>query len=408
MQKTIAVLASLDTKEAEVAFVKQAIERLGGQTLVIDMSVWGPSALQPDVPRERLLWAAGRSWADIQTRPKHERITAMAAGVAALVPQLYQRGAFDAVLSFGGVQNTTMAVAAMKRLPIGVPKLVVSTVASGRRTFEPLVGSRDIVLMPAVADIAGINPLTRTVLGNAVAAIVGMAQEGPGPLHTASGVVIGATQMGVTGGVGRAARLLDEAGFQVIAFHATGAGGRAMEELIADGVITAVLDLTLHEIVAEMFDGGFSAGAVNRLLAAAQAGIPQVVAPGGADFIDFGMHELPADIAKRKYILHNADIAHVKLHKDEATRVGAIIAERLNAATGPVTVLIPLRGFRQAAAPGEPLFDAEVDNALVEMLRARLKPAIRIVDVDANINDPAFSEVAAQTMRGLLAGQPRG
>jgi len=169
-----------------------------------------------------------------------------------------------------------------------------------------------------------------------------------------------------------------------------------------------VLDLTLHEIVAEMFDGGFSAGAVNRLLAAAQAGIPQVVAPGGADFIDFGMHELPADIAKRKYILHNADIAHVKLHKDEATRVGAIIAERLNAATGPVTVLIPLRGFRQAAAPGEPLFDAEVDNALVEMLRARLKPAIRIVDVDANINDPAFSEVAAQTMRGLLAGQPRG
>jgi uncharacterized protein (UPF0261 family) len=182
-----------------------------------------------------------------------------------LAPELYKRGLFDAILSIGGVQNTLIGVAAMKALPIGVPKLMVSTVASGRRTFEPLVGSKDILLMPAVADIAGINVLTRTILGNAVAAIVGMATHGGKPLCAGDELIIGMTQMGVTNGVVQAARLLEREGYQVISFHATGAGGRAMEELIAGGTIKAVMDLTLHEIVAEMFAGGFSAGASNRL-----------------------------------------------------------------------------------------------------------------------------------------------
>ena len=181
-----------------------------------------------------------------------------------------------------------------------------------------------------------------------------------------------------------------------------------MEELIAQGTIKAVLDLTLHEIVAEMFACGFSVGANNRLQAACKAGIPQVVAPGGADFIDCGVHELPADMDQRKYILHNANLAHIKLHKEEIVRVGSIIVERLNRSTGPVTVLIPLRGFRQAASFGEPLWDAEVDGTLIEILRTRLKPAIRIVEVDSNINDLQFSEAAAAAMRQLLAGRTHG
>ncbi len=408
MHKIIAIIASLDTKGAEVCFIKEKIERLGCRTLIIDVGVLGAPAISPDVPRETVAAAAGRDWATITNSQKHERIAAMVEGAPLVATDLYGRGLFDAILSIGGVQNTTIAAAAMKALPIGVPKVIVSTVASGQRTFEPFVGSKDIVLIPSVADLEGINVLTSTILNNAVAAIVGMAVEGAGPLRTGDELIIGATEMGVTNGVVQAANLLKKEGYQVINFHSTGAGGRAMEELIAQGTIKAVLDLSLHEIVAEMFACGFSVGANNRLQAACQAGIPQVVAPGGADFIDCGVHELPADMDRRKYILHNANLAHIKLHKEEIVRVGSIIVERLNRSTGPVTVLIPLRGFRQAASFGEPLWDAEVDGALIEMLRTRLKPVIRIVEVDSNINELQFSEAAAAAMRQLLAGRTHG
>jgi uncharacterized protein (UPF0261 family) len=403
MTKTIAVIASLDTKEAEVAFVKEKVERLSCRALVIDVGVWRGSTLIADVSRETVALAAGVTWQGIVDRSKPDRIATMARGMAALLPELYARGEFDAVLSFGGVQNTTIGVAGMKALPIGVPKLMVSTVASGQRTFEPLVGSKDVVLMPSVADVVGTNVLTRTILENAVAAIVGMAEHGAGALHAGRNLIIGATQMGVTAGVVQAARRLEKAGYEVISFHATGSGGPAMEELIVGGVIKAVLDLTLHEIVAEVIGGGFSVGAVNRLEAACRAGIPQVVAPGGADFIDFGARELPADIARRKHVLHNADLAHIKLRKDEIARVGSLIVERLNRNSAPVTVLIPLNGFRQAASAGEPLWDPEVDNVLVEILRTGLKPTIKVVEIDANINDASFSEAAATAMCELLA-----
>jgi uncharacterized protein (UPF0261 family) len=402
MPKTVAIVASLDTKEAEVSFVKEEIERLGCQTLIIDVSLLGKSAAAPDVSREGVLQAAGRDWASLKDRPKHEKLAAMCEGVSLLAPELYRCGRFDAILSVGGVQNTLIGVAAMKALPLGVPKLMVSTVASGQRTFEPLVGSKDVLLLPSVADIAGINSLTTTILKNAVAAIVGMALHGGTALCAGNRPIIGATQMGVTHGVTQAVKLLEKEGYEVISFHATGTGGRAMEELIAQGTIRAVMDLTLHEIVAEMFQGGFSVGANHRLVAAGKAAIPQVVAPGGVDFIDFGTHELPADIAQRKYILHNAEIAHIKLHKEEIVRVGSIIADRLNGGQGPVTVLLPLRGFRQATAQGEPLWDPEVDGALLEVLRTRLKPAIKVVEIDANINDRKFSEAAAAAMCELL------
>jgi uncharacterized protein (UPF0261 family) len=408
MTKTIAIMASLDTKGAEVSFIKEKIERLGCRTLVIDVGVLRAPAISPDVPRETIAAAAGRDWATVANSQKHERIAAMVEGAPLVAADLYGRGRFDAILSIGGVQNTTIAAAAMKALPIGVPKVIVSTVASGQRTFEPFVGSKDIVLIPSVADLEGINVLTGTILNHAVAAIVGMAVDGAGPLRTGDELIIGVTEMGVTHGVVQAAKLLEKEGYQVISFHSTGAGGRAMEELIAHGTIQAVLDLTLHEIVAEMFACGFSVGANNRLQAACQAGIPQVIAPGGADFIDCGVHELPADIDRRKYILHNSNLAHIKLHKDEIVRVGSIIVERLNRSTGPVTVLIPLRGFRQAASFGEPLWDAEVDGALIETLRTGLKPEIKVMEVDCNINDLEFSEAAAAAMRQLLAGRKHG
>jgi uncharacterized protein (UPF0261 family) len=344
----------------------------------------------------------------VQHSPKHERIVAMTEGAAVLLPDLYRRGMFDAVLSIGGLQNTTMAATGMQALPIGVPKLLVSTVASGRRTFEPLVGSKDILLMPAVADVAGVNVLTRTILGNAAAAIVGMAIYAGQPLRVGDEMIIGLTQIGVTNGVVQATQLLEAAGYQVIGFHATGVGGRAMEELVAAGTIKAVMDLTLHEIVADIFPGSYSAGAANRLEAACKAGIPQVIAPGGVDFIDFGTQEMLPDIEKRKYVFHNANFAHIKLHKEEIVRIGSIMVERLNRNKGPVTVVIPLGGCCLAAAKGGPLWDPDVDNALFEVLRTQLKPGIKVIEVDANINDLRFSEAAAGAMIDLLSGKKGG
>jgi uncharacterized protein (UPF0261 family) len=286
---------------------------------------------------------------------------------------------------------------------------MVSTMASGPRTFAPFVGSKDIVMMPAVADVAGVNVLTRKILGNAVAAIVGMVTQGGGPLETGDDLIVGMTQMGVTNGLVEAVRLMEKAGHQVISFHSTGAGGPAMEELIGNGTIRAVMDLTLHEIVAEIIPRTFSGGAHNRLEVACRAGIPQVIAPGGIDFTDLLVEDMPLlpNMERRKYIHHNGVTVHIKLLKDEIVQVGSIMVERLNRSLGPVIVLVPLKGFRSAAAAGEPLWDAEVDNALIEILHSRLKPGIKVVDIDANINDPRFSAAAADAMRELLAVSSR-
>ncbi len=403
MEKTIAIIASLDTKEAEVAFVKEMIEKQGCKTFIIDVGAKESESIVPHIRAEDVARAAGREWNGYCV-PKHEMILGLMEGIAALMPELYAGGNFDAVLSIGGAQNTVIGVNAMKALPVGLPKLMVSTIACGQRTFESFVGTKDIALMPSIADISGVNNLTRTILSNAAAAIVGMAKHAGIPFKSGQQeLIIGATLMGVTNtGVAEAVKLVEKAGFQVISFHSTGVGGRAMEEFIQEGTIGAVMDLSLHEITSEMFEKGFSTGAYDRLTAACNAGIPQVVAPGGVDFIDFYANELPQDLNTRQYIYHNSNIVHVKLMVHEIVRVGEIIAERLNKSRGPVTVLIPLRGLRQNTSPGEALYAPEVDNAFIKVLRRGLRREIKIVDVDANINDRIFSKTAAAELLGML------
>ncbi len=403
MEKTIAIIASLDTKEAEVAFVKEMIEKQGCKTFIIDVGAKGSESIVPHIRAEDVARAAGREWDSIYDIPKHEMIVGLLEGIAVLMPELYVRGNFDAVLSLGGAQNTAIGVSAMKSLPVGLPKLMVSTIACGQRTFESFVDTKDITLMPSIADISGINNLTRTILSNAAAAIAGMAKHAGVPLKSGQELIVGATLMGVTNtGVAEAVKLMEKAGFQVISFHSTGVGGRAMEEFINEGTIGAVMDLSLHEITSEMFGKGFSKGAYNRLAAACNSGIPQVVAPGGVDFIDFYVKELPQDLSTRKHIYHNSNIVHVKLLEQEMVRVGGIIAERLNKSRGPVTVIIPLRGLRQNTSPGEALYAPEVDNAFIEVLHRRLRRDIKIVDVDANINDEIFSKTAAAELLRML------
>ncbi len=351
--------------------------------------------------------AGGNTPEGIAGQPKNVMVQAMMDGAKAIVPKLFAEGRFDGVISAGGLQNTMAAVGAMQTLPIGVPKVMVSTVACGPRLFEPFVGIKDIVMIPSIADITGINAVTGTVLSNAAAAVVGMTEQAR--LVPRDGKTrIGATLMGVTNeSTVQAARLLEDKGYEVISFHSTGVGGRCFEYLIEEGVITAAMDLSLHEVTAaEVFGLGFSNGAPGRLLAGAKKGIPMVVAPGALDFVDVYVKDFKAgvigDYTKRKYNLHNNEVAHVKAFADEARRAAEIVAERLNAAKGPVTVLLPLRGMRHDAQPGQRLYDPEVDEAILGVFRSALDTSIKVIEVDANLCDMKFSEAAASEMLNLI------
>ncbi len=407
MSKIIAVVASLDTKGTEVEFARKLITNLGHKVLLVDTGVRCAPTIKPDISSQEVIEAAGLSWDQLMVSEKGKRIEIMTRAITAKLKALYDEGRFDAVFSLGGAQNTTMATCAMKALPLGVPKLMLTTMASGKRSFGPLVGTRDVVVMHSVADISGTNFITENVIGNAVAAISGMAQLGSGPIRKQKKNVIGATMLGITSdGVVRATRMLEERGHDVVTFHANGVGGMAMEELIDQGMINAVLDMTLHEITAELL-GGYCSGAIGRLDAAAKAGIPQVLVPGAIDMIDFDVAQdgnLPAEagIREKKY-LHNSSIFHAKVTVAEISQCARLIAERVNRSNGPVTVLLPLRGFCEAGAPGGKLCDPAVDRAFIDTLRKNLAKKIKVVEADHNINDPEFAQVAADALMEYLA-----
>ncbi len=406
--KTIAVILSLDTKEREARFLKDFIERSGHRAFFIDVSTRGRYDFVPDVSRDEVRIAGGGGAGEASGRPKSEMIQEMMDGVKVIVPKLYAEGRFDAVLSAGGLQNTLMAAGAMQTLPIGVPKVIVSTVACGVRRFEQFTGIKDVLLLPSIADVAGLNVVSRTALSNAAAAVVGMAERAGRPLERDGRVRIGATLMGVTNAsVVGALPILEREGFEVVCFHSTGVGGRYLENLIGEGVITAAMDVSLHEITSgDVFKTGFSAGATNRLEAGAGKGIPMVVAPGGLDFVDLYAEDFfggaIGDPGKRKYNLHNSKIAHIKLFPEEARKAALIVAERLNDAKGPVTLILPLRGLREDTLPGQALHDPETDRAIFDVLRGELGPHVLLVEVEDNINSPAFSERAAAEMIALL------
>lgn len=402
MKRTIGIVACLDTKGREVAFAKEMIERMGHSVLLIDVGVKLSPTIMPDIFREEVAEAADEVWETVKNLEKHRRINTMINGITRLVPRLYGEGRLHALLSIGGLQNTTIGTRAMQSLPLGVPKVMVSTIVSGQRMFEPYVGTKDVTLMHSVVDISGINSVTKVILGNAVGAIVGMSEQGEVCIKAGDKKIIGATMLGVTNdGVTMAANLVEERGWEVLTFHANGVGGRAMEELIDQGVIGAVMDLTLHEIASELY-GGICIGANHRLDVACRLGIPQVVSPGGADFVAYHIDSLMPDWASRKCIYQLPTVLHLKLHVDEAMRVAEVIANRLNVSRGPVTILIPLRGFHQASFPGGPLWDPQIDQAFIETFRRILKPEIQWKEVDANINDPEFGHAAAESLIGML------
>ena len=404
MRKQIAILASCDTKFSEVKFLKDFIDNAGYQPVVIDISIGSGEIPRCDVSRDEFFNILGFTWDEVKQYSKGHLMELITSASAIMIPKLYREGLFHGILSLGGVQNTMVAVNGMKKLPIGIPKVIASTVASGNRTFDSIVGTKDITVMPSIADIAGLNCITRNILSNAASCVIGMLDHAGTPVSKSDAIVVGTTLMGVTNdGVCSAISYLQEQGIEVVGFHSTGVGGRAMEELVESRLINAVMDLTIHEITSEYFGGGFSYGAFSRLRMLCESGVPLLISLGGLDFVDYAISDFPKNLDDRKYIKHNEHLAHIKITKEEAVEVAKITADRLNGSTGPVTVLIPVQGFRKDTKPGEILYDREVDDAIIETLKNEVTSSnVKFIQVDANLNDAEFGIIAAKKMIEII------
>ena len=397
--KIIAIVGTLDTKGEEFLFLCDEIRGAGLGTIVIDAGVVGPSPFEPDITRAEVARAAGTTIESLLAeRDRGKSVEAMAAGAVAIIRELHEQGKIHGLISLGGSAGTTIGTAAMRALPFGFPKVMVSTIASGNT--RPFVGTKDIFMLYPVLDIAGLNFISRRIISNAAAAIVGMVRQERVDA-AAQKPVVAATMFGVTTPcVTRARELLEQRGFEVLVFHATGTGGQAMEGLIADGLIQAVLDITTTELADELVGGILSAGP-DRLTAAGKAGIPQVVAPGAIDMVNFGpMDSVPEKFRGRVLYAHNPNVTLMRTTPEECAELGRITGEKLNAARGPVVFVMPLGGVSAIDAPGKPFHSPEADAAYLAALKRYLDPKVNLVELDAHINDDRFAgEVVTQLLR---------
>ncbi len=395
---SVVLLGTLDTKGAEYEFMRDRVRDFGCDVILVDAGVTSASTAA-DVSADDVAAAAGEDRAALAAA--HDRgpaVAAMTRGAIEVVKRLYAEGRVNGILGAGGSGGTSIVTAAMQALPVGVPKLVVSTVASG--DTRPYVGTSDVAMMYSVVDIAGINGLSEKILTNAAAAIAGMARADasfvsriePRPL-------IGATMFGVTTPCVTLAReLLEAKGYEVLVFHATGAGGQSMEALMKAGFITGALDATTTELVDELVGGVLSAGP-DRMEMAGSLGIPQVVSLGALDMCNFGPRDtVPAQFNDRNLYVHNATVTLMRTTEEECAELGRIMARKLNKATGPLTVFIPQGGVSMIAVPGAPFHDAAADAALIRELKAGLRPDVEVVEMATDINDPAFATAMAERL----------
>lgn len=405
MEKTIIVVASCDTKYKEAAFMRQLIEAEGIQALVVDVATGPGPSYGFDISREETALAAGLSWKEVENRTKSEKISFMKHAAACLIKRLFKENRADGVIAAGGLQNTVMAVEAMKALPIGIPKVIATTVACGGRKFEDVVGERDIVVIPSICDFTGLNIITRKIISNACACCIGMVKAGAGKLAQADRPVIGVTLMGITNtGACAAIDYLKSHGVEAIGFHATGVGGPIMEDLAAEGLINGILDMNLHEITSGLFKGGFSYNQRQeiRLIQAVKNRIPLVVTPGGLDFVDFAVGEFPDRMEERVYMMHNHNMAHIKVLPDEAEKIAGEVKRRLETADYPVKFLLPTDGMRCNTRKGEELYQPEVDHVLLEDLKTVNNPWIEFEEIQGNLDTEEWGIEAAKRMLETL------
>jgi uncharacterized protein (UPF0261 family) len=397
---TVVLLGTLDTKGEEYDFLRRRVREEGVDVLLVDTGILGVPLAEPDISRHEVAEAAGANAQELaESGDRGAAVEAMARGAAEIVKELYRQGRLDAVLALGGSGGTAIATQAMRELPVGVPKLVVSTMASG--DTRPYVGAVDITLMYSVVDIAGLNPISERILGNAAAAVSGMAQS-QGPQADAEKPLVGASMFGVTTpSVTEARKRLEDLGYEVLVFHATGAGGQSMEALVRSGFITACLDITTTELADELVGGVLSAGP-ERLEAAGELGIPQVVSLGALDMVNFGPFEtVPAEFRDRLLYKHNPTVTLMRTTPDECATLGRMIAEKLNRARAPLTVFVPLKGVSLIATEGQVFYDPAADEALFGALREHLDPEVDLQELDLDINDAAFSRAMADRLDAL-------
>ena len=393
---TVVLLGTLDTKGVEYAFLRDRLLEHGVDVLVVDVGVYDPVGLEPDVSREEV----ARNVAELAAAAdRGAAVTAMAAGAEAVVQRLYAEGRLDGILALGGSGGSSIGSRAMRALPVGVPKLMVSTVASG--DTRPYVGAVDVTMMYSVVDISGVNSVSARIMANAAAAIAGMASATVPALEAKP--LVGATMFGVTTPcVTRARERLEELGYEVLVFHATGAGGQSLEALVRGGFLVGVLDTTTTELADELVGGVLSAGP-DRLEAAGAAGVPQVVSLGALDMVNFGPREtVPPQFEGRNLYVHNPTITLMRTTPDECGELGRTIGRKLSAATGPTVLFVPLKGVSMIAVEGQPFYDKDADDALLAGLHETLGPSVEVHELETDINDPAFADAMADRLHELI------
>ena len=399
--KTIAIIGTFDTKGTEFEFIKKLVREQGLDTLCIHAGAFEP-LFAPDVSNAEVAASVGVSMEEISSKRDRAFATdVMSRGAEKLIPELYAQGRFDGIISVGGSGGTSMATPAMRALPIGVPKVMVSTMASGN--VSQYVGTSDVVMFPSVVDAEGLNAISMEIFSNAVNAVVGMVKN-KNPLAHENKPIIAATMFGVTTPCIKTAKAyLEEQGYEVLVFHATGTGGRTMETLINAGFIKGVLDITTTEWCDELFGGVLNAGS-HRLEAAGACGVPQVVSVGALDMVNFGpLDTVPEQYRGRNLYKHNPTVTLMRTTKEENIRLGEVIAEKLNAAKSPTALMLPLRGVSAIDGEGQPFNDPEADKALFDTLRANIGSNVELIELDSNVNDDAFALAAAKKLLELMS-----
>lgn len=399
--KTVCIAGTFDTKGKELAYVKGIFENLGLKVFTMDTGVFG-SDFPVDVTSGEIVAEIGEDIKEISARKDRAYATEiLSKAMEKIVPRLYEEGKFDGIISFGGTGGTSIVTPGMRALPIGVPKIMVSTVASGNTSFY--IGTSDLIMMPSVVDVSGLNRISIEIFTNAAHAMAGMLNY-ESEKYVSDKPLIAATMFGLTTpAVNFAREYLEARGYEVLIFHATGTGGKSMESLINEGYIEGVLDFTTTEWCDELFGGVLNAGP-NRLEAAALNGIPQVVSLGALDMVNFGAFDtVPAKYAGRNFYKHNPSVTLMRTNVEENRILGEKIAEKLNLAKENTVLMIPKKGLSGIDVEGQPFYGPEEDKALFETLKAKVNTdVVEIIEMDTVINDQVFAETAAQKLIDMI------
>ncbi len=408
----ILLIGTLDTKGPEIAYVRDRMRAIGAEVLVLDSGILGePVDIVPDIPRSDVALAAGSTIDALRNAgTRGAAVEKMKEGVKHVALELFAQGELQAVLCLGGAEGAVLGATAMRALPIGVPKILVTPLASGKRYFGTFMGTRDIFVLHSVIDIAGLNPISCSVFDNAAAAAVGMARAG---YHPIAGPVddgkryVALTMLGnTTKAVMRVKECIATHGYESIIFHSNGVGGPAMEDLAEKGMFTAVIDYTTDELTDQSF-GGFHQGGEKRLERVGAVGLPQIVVPGSIDFMVHGPRDqVPERFASRPAYYHNPEFTLIRVLKDEMAQLGHLMARKLNGARGPIEVVIPTQGLSIPNVPGGVFWDPEADAAFRDALRADLRSDIPIITVDDHVNSIGFADRVADEFLKLMNQAP--